>query len=321
MRLPEELRRAIEREVAAVDARLLPRAARELSQRYQEGEPSALRSPAHLAAYLQTRLPATFAANRRVFEEVAARMPGLAPRSLLDLGAGPGTSMWAAAETFPGLEKITLVEREAPLVVAGRRVAAQSRHPAVVGAQWLQQDVLAKAAGEPHDLVVISYALAEISEKATAQFLRAAWDAAATLLVILEPGTPAGFARVLAARTALLDWGAHLVAPCPHAEACPMAEASDWCHFAVRLERSAAHRRLKQGALGYEDEKFSYLVAGRAPVELPAARVIRHPLIRPGHIQLTLCTASRLEQRTVTKSRKDVYRQARQAEWGAPWSD
>ena len=99
-----------------------------------------------------------------------------------------------------------------------------------------------------------------------------------------------------------------------------MAQAGDWCHFAVRLERSAAHRRLKQGALGYEDEKFSYLAAGRAPVERPAARVVRHPLSRPGHIQLALCTARGLERRTVTKSQKEVYRRARKAEWGSPWS-
>ena len=99
-----------------------------------------------------------------------------------------------------------------------------------------------------------------------------------------------------------------------------MAAAGDWCHFAVRLERSAAHRRLKQGALGYEDEKFSYLVAGRAPVELPAARIVRHPLVRPGHIQLTLCTVRGLEQSTVTKSEKEAYRRARRAEWGSPWS-
>ena len=320
MRLPEELRRGIERETAAVDAALLPRAARELSRRYQEGEPTALRSPAHLAAYLETRLPATFAANRRVFAEIAERRPDFAPRSLLDLGAGPGTSLWAAVDAFPGLEKITLVEREAQLVAAGRRMAAGSRHPAVVAAQWRRQDVLAKSAAEPHDLVVISYALAEISMKAAAQFLRSAWEATGGLLAVIEPGTPAGFARVLAARAALLDWGAHLVAPCPHSQACPMT-AGDWCHFAVRLERSAAHRRLKQGALSYEDEKFSYLVAGRAAAELPAARIVRHPLIRPGHIQLTLCTARGLERRTVAKSQKEAYRRARRAEWGASWSD
>lgn len=323
MRLPEELCRGIERETAAVDAALLPRAAREISERYQKGglSAAALRSPAHLAAYLATRLPATFAANRRVFREIAVRLPGFAPRSLLDLGAGPGTSMWAATETFPGLEKITLVEREAQLIAAGRRVAAESRHPAIAGAQWLQQDVLAKSAGEPHDLVVASYALAEISEKASTQFLRAAWEATIGVLAVIEPGTPAGFARVLAARSALLAWGAHLLAPCPHAQACPMAATGDWCHFAVRLERSAAHRRLKQGALGYEDEKFSYLVAGRAPADLPAARIVRHPVVRPGHIQLTLCTAQGLERRTVTKSQKETYRRARKAEWGSAWSD
>ncbi|HUK87632.1 MAG TPA: small ribosomal subunit Rsm22 family protein, partial [Terriglobales bacterium] len=184
MRLPEELRRAIEREVAAVDARLLPRAAREISQRYQKGEALALRSPAHLAAYLATRLPATFAANHRVFEEVAARMPGLAPRSLLDLGAGPGIAAWAAAETWPSIEHVTLVEAETAMAAAGRALAAHG-DAALRDACWLEQDALT-AGTETAELVVASYLLGELEARQLDAAVEHAWTLAADTLVIVE---------------------------------------------------------------------------------------------------------------------------------------
>ena len=36
--------------------------------------------------------------------------PDFAPKSLLDIGAGPGTATWAAAETFPSLQGFALLD-------------------------------------------------------------------------------------------------------------------------------------------------------------------------------------------------------------------
>jgi ribosomal protein RSM22 (predicted rRNA methylase) len=136
---------------------------------------------------------------------------------------------------------------------------------------------------------------------------------------LIEPGTPDGFRRIHAARALLLESGAHLVAPCPHHGTCPMFNTGDWCHFAARVERTAEHRRLKSAALGYEDEKFSYVVASKQPVPLPDSRILRHPLIHPGHMRLTLCRPNTPELKTVTKSHKAVWRYARKLEWGDEW--
>jgi ribosomal protein RSM22 (predicted rRNA methylase) len=101
-----------------------------------------------------------------------------------------------------------------------------------------------------------------------------------------------------------------------------MAAAGDWCHFSQRVERTSQHRQLKGGALGYEDEKFSYLIAAKSTVPSKGARIVRHPSKHSGHVQLALCTAEgKLENHTVTRSSKEAYKRARKVEWGDLWID
>jgi ribosomal protein RSM22 (predicted rRNA methylase) len=321
MRLPEELKAAIEAETEAIPHRDLALAVAKLRDAYKQGSAggSAIDSAAKLGAYLHVRMPATFAANRSVFQEIVSLVPGCEPHSLLDLGAGPGTAMWAAAEVFPSIESFTLVERDGKMLETGRRLAVSSRARAIRDAVWLQSDLGEDVAGDA-DLVVISYALGELVPQQRKAAIEVAWTRAKQMVIIIGPGTPADFQAVLEAREHLLQLGAHVLAPCPHECACPMADGSDWCHFSQRLERSSDHRRLKSGALGYEDEKFSYVIASRNPPVRAQARILRHPLKHSGHLQLRLCTDAGLQQITVTKSQKENYRDARKAEWGDSWS-
>lgn len=321
MRLPPELARAIEQEVVKVDSRELSQAADQLTQFYKLARFSspAITTPAQRAAYLAVRLPATYAANLRVFSEIRRLIPEAAIGSVLDLGAGPGTAVHAVASVFPALRCATLVEADRSLLEMGKRLARESPHPAIRGAQWVQQDLQTRSSFAANDLAVMSYVLNEISPGATGKAIRDAWNQAREFLVIIEPGTMRGFGCIHAARTELISGGAHILAPCPHALACPMAAANDWCHFAQRVERTSTHRRLKAGVLGYEDEKFSYLIASRKPLAAAPARIVRHPQKHGGHVQLVLCTSHGLENRIVSKSQAEDYKLARKAEWGDEW--
>jgi ribosomal protein RSM22 (predicted rRNA methylase) len=321
VQLPEELMAAIQREAGRADASAVVRASHELTRSYKAGTYSRppIQSAAHRAAYLTVRLPATYAANWRVLSEIRRLAPLVEIRTLLDLGAGPGTTVFAAAEIFPGLRKATELESSEAWLKLGQQIAGESRHAVVREAQWGRQDLQSTFACPPHDLVVISYALGELAVEAAEALLRHAWSHAKEFLVVIEPGTPRGFSVVHGARSAMIAAGAHILAPCPHANACPMAGTHDWCHFAQRVERTSRHRRLKAATLGYEDEKFSYLVASRnsyAPVEM---RIVRHPQKRSGHVQLSLCGRQGLETQTITRSDKESYKQARQAQWGDAW--
>ena len=210
---------------------------------------------------------------------------------------------WAAAEQWPSLDELTLVEVEPAMVAAGRELLPAAR--------WQEGDVT--SARGPADLVVASYVLGELADAAAAA--RRLWDQATGLVVFVEPGTPAGYRRVLAARAAVLAAGGHTVAPCPHDLPCPLPP-DDWCHFAVRLPRSKLHRHAKGVELGYEDEKYAYAVLSREPVPPAAARIIRQPQIRSGHVNLVTCEPDGIRRRTVSRRDGPLFKEARGAAWG-----
>ena len=99
-----------------------------------------------------------------------------------------------------------------------------------------------------------------------------------------------------------------------------MAE-NDWCHFAARVERTAVHRRAKAGSLSYEDEKYAYLVGAKFECNPADARIVRHPFIQKGHIQLELCSKEGLQRKTVSKKNKAAFRVARKSSWGDAWDE
>src|SRR5262245_12786386 len=324
MRLPPYLIDVLDAEINQIEGRRLAQAVAQITDRYKAGDYSspALATDAQRAAYLAVRFPATYAVNQRVFAGVRARSAEIVIASLLDLGAGPGTVFFAASEQFPALERATLLEADAHWINLGKKLVAANPAVSSHNAQWIQQDLRSGFSSAQHDLVVISYALGELNPDAAEAMLRKAWSCAGKFLVMIEPGTPRGFAAINAARSFLISAGAEILAPCPHKLACPMAAAGDWCHFAQRVERTSRHRQLKGGALGYEDEKFSYFVAARERSEESAARILRHPGKHGGHIQLTLCTlGGQTQKRTVTRSEKAAYKRARKAAWGDTWKE
>lgn len=323
MRLPEPLAAAIQKEVERVDPAVLVRASGQQMLRYKTGDFSApvIKSEADRAAYLAVRLPATYAASWNVFSEVRRLAPQSPVESILDLGAGPGTALWTAAEVFPGLRQATLLEADEAWLKLGKRVAEHSPHPVLCQARWIRHDLRANFECPAHDMVALSYALGELPQAAAEELLGRAWKLAARFLVVIEPGTMRGFGVIHAARSALITDSAAILAPCPHRDACPMAAARDWCHFSQRVPRTSLHRRLKRGVLAYEDEKFSYVVAARHSATPAASRIVRHPQKHGGHVQLMLCTRHGLETRTVSRSQGEDYRRARQAEWGGTWRE
>jgi len=301
--LPQEIRSKIAERAEGVGFGALQRAAAEISQAYREGCVLPLKTPERLAAYLVTRMPATYAAANAVLREVRGRLGELRVESVLDAGAGSGSASLAAMRWL-GAERLTLFERDSGMAGFAREL--------LPGARVRMEDFTFPSRFEPHDVVIASYAL---GEAAAEQVMARLWEAARVALVVIEPGTPRGFGLIREIRSQLLAGGAHMLAPCPREDACPVT-GSDWCHFAARVERTSLHRRIKQAELNYEDEKFSYVAFTREACALPSARIVRHPQHQPGLITLETCTPRGFETVRATKRDREQFRAARRADWG-----
>ena len=309
MQLPFSLQQAIEEISQQVPLSSLKSAYNQVSEAYRRGEDSGVLfgHPTQVLAYLLARLPATYAAVYRAMQSLAESLPDWRCHSILDVGSGPGTASWAAAEIFPDLSTITLLEKSQPIISIGKQLASYAEGPALQKGHWQQQDLTRPFVLPKADLTVFSYVFAEIN---CLDLIQKAWEQGAAVLIV-EPGTPKGFSNILAARKKLIELGAFIAAPCP---------IVGWCHFPARVERTKIHKLLKEGSLGYEDEKYSYVAASPVrplPIE---GRVVENPIKLSGHVKLSLCTKEgQIEQKTVTRKQKEIYRQARDAEWSSVW--
>ena len=316
--LPAALRAAIARELEGVSRKGLAERAARTSRAYRAGQGSAgvIREADDALAYALARLPATYAACAAVFAEAVARAPDFAPRRLLDAGSGPAAASWAALEAWPDLAEVSWLDSSPQFLEIASQLAAEGAD-VLRAAERRRGDLTAGGADWPRaDLVACSYALAEIAPERQTAVVADLWAACDGLLALIEPGTPAGFARLRTARTALIAAGAEILGPCPHHGVCPMA-GEDWCHFSVRLPRSRDHRIAKGAEVPYEDEPYAYLLAARPGLGAPAAaRVLAPPRAGKPGIDLKLCTPSGLEARFVAKRDKPAFATARRLDWG-----
>ena len=105
--------------------------------------------------------PATYAAVRASFAAIKQARPDFAPKTALDIGAGPGTALWAAANCWPDLADALLVEASPVFRTCGEALAREASVPHIA---WRIVDVAADTIDcPPRDLVTLAYALNELA--------------------------------------------------------------------------------------------------------------------------------------------------------------
>ena len=298
MEIPEELKNAIEELLSKNKTNEIIENAQIISNRYRnnDGKGKKLLTEQNEAiSYAISRMPATYAA---IYSAMSQTIENYEENlhTLFDIGTGTGAATWAVNE-LAEITDVKCFERENKMINIGKQLMSNTELSKV---KWEQFDILQDNITEKADIVVTSYMINELPENEKEFVIEKLWNATNKLLIIIEPGTPAGFKNILKVRKKLLKDGGYIVAPCTHQGECPISK-DDWCAFYARVFRSSIHKQAKKGELGYEDEKFSYIAFSKVPTQNTESRILRHPQIYKGYVNVKLCTKDGIQEKNILK--------------------
>lgn len=327
MELPDDLQTGLNNQVSTANTKQLLNAAQNISLRYRHRDNNTkdghfIQNDIESLAYAVARMPATYGAVYNALKYTLEIMGNqyVNINSLTDVGAGTGAATWAANELLD-LDSVICVEYDAHMINLGKSLMSQTSEP-LKNARWENVNITDITDGPfpfQADLIIASYVINELDENIQLKIAEKLWSAAKKILLFVETGTPNGYSLLNKIRTKLLERDAYILAPCFHANICPLTEP-DWCHFTCRVQRNRLHKLAKGGDAPYEDEKYSYLALSKEKIYtanyLNCARILRHPQTGKGHVKLSLCTKNGLEQATYSKRDGDIYKLARKAECG-----
>src|SRR6185437_8805407 len=99
-----------------------------ISKTYRDGGGSGIiKTSADALAYALARMPATYAAVIASLNALSEVRPDFAPATLLDVGAGPGTATWAAAQVFESLNEFAALDSNPALLTLALDLATDTR--------------------------------------------------------------------------------------------------------------------------------------------------------------------------------------------------
>ncbi|MCX6049536.1 MAG: methyltransferase domain-containing protein [Chloroflexi bacterium] len=270
-------------------------------------------------AYLGLRASATYAQIFGAVAAVAEIMPSWQPQTLLDLGSGPGTGVWALSSLLPSLAEATCIDQNAHLLALGQKIISDAQLPVIV--TWQQGDVIQPIERDEtqYDLIVVANVLNELNAEQREKLLETAFKRCRQLMIVVEPGTPIGSAIAQAAAAQLAPAG-RLIAP--YIDNNFVEEY--FLHFPQRFTRPEFARRIRQEmrdsplmASDWEEAKYSYVAVGKIPPEeTPWGRCIGPIRLMNGYLELPMLLKDQVVQLKVMKRHKQQYAFAKKLRWG-----
>lgn len=226
-----------------------------------KSSPVVIHGPDQAVASVQHRLYPHFAMTKRVLLESQSLIPSFSPTRVLDFGAGCGSAAAAAWDVFgpssSSMEWIHIIDasktmREVTELLLNELVnykaeeETSSQNPPSSPPRITSSAHMSTDSENVFDLCLSAFTLSELPDNGsilTAAALLYEKLRPGGLLVILEPGTPDGFANIRMVRNMLLDCcppdgtddACQIIAPCTHSGKCPMER-----NYGNRRERREA---------------------------------------------------------------------------------
>lgn len=314
MEIPKTLESAIEEEITNIKISELKEEAKQLSYRYMNktrtGE-SFITSELQAITYSIIRMPATYGAVTTALKN-CLELIDINIETLLDVGAGTGSATWATSNLI-NLKNVTCIERESYMQRLGSKL--MDSNELLKDVTWISKDILKNPILEKADLVIASYMTNELLDEERINVLNQLINATNGVLLIIEPGTPEGHKIIKNIKKYCVENNLYVIAPCVSQEECKL-DNNNWCHSTCRIQRTKIHKILKDGDAPYEDEKFSYIAVSKQKIKNQNSRILRHPIIKSGFVNLELCTKDGIKNVTISKKDGDLYKQAKKKNCG-----
>ena len=158
--------------------------------------------PKETFAYIASQLPFMLAPLENVFAEISRRIPGFAPKSMLDFGSGPGTAIIAAQKHWnSSINEIMAVDVSQSMLEISAEII-KDHSDLVDRVEWRRY--MAMNPNRPkYNLVVSSMVLSELSDDhLRQQSVDHLWQQTDDVLVLIDRGNAEGFRILRNAR----DW-------------------------------------------------------------------------------------------------------------------
>jgi ribosomal protein RSM22 (predicted rRNA methylase) len=305
---PDTYLNCLESYLSTKSTKKLSRSFKKLSAGYREFDNETLGSSKEdVDAYLIGRLPLTWSVLDHIFQISAHFFKDTV--KIIDYGCGPASALLALHSSWQD-KSISYVgiEEKQPMLDAAQYISQNLGFEA----QFIKHDALITQK-EVFDLAICSYLLNELADQEA--FLGHLFKHHQTILVV-EPGTPNGYQNILKFRKKAIESGYHIVMPCPHIKPCPL-KGPDWCHFYVRSQRSRMLKRVKEASLGYEDEKYMFMLVSKNLESAINGVILEKPQIFPFEVELKVCSITgSCDVLTIPKKDKDGFKKAKKLLWG-----
>lgn len=271
-------------------------------------------------AYLALRFPATYVQIISALSSTYELNPSWKPKTILDIGSGPGTGVFVAQALFPSLKDATCIDQDINFILLGKKIQNELNFP--IFSSWKKEDISLGIGHEEsmYDIVLVSNVLNELGIMQRKNLLGQAFNHCKGIMIIVEPGTPFGSSII---QEAASDFSNETIIA-PYIGNSVVLSKDYWLHFSKRFKRPEFERRIRQHmrestlmASDWEETKYSYVAIGKISAEnIYWGRCVGPVKLYNGYLEVPILTKNQLLQVKVMKRHKKQYAFAKKLKWG-----